>query len=333
MIIVRDKVITAPVTEIIQTLKTQLEQNGVHRFYKTIISHNNIMVCCPFHKNGQERKPSMGILETDGTCHCFACGWVGSLTRMISLCWGYDDLGQHGEKWLMRTFISASISERSALYFNFGRSENVPPKQYVTEDELEAYRYTHSYLYGRGMTDEIIETFDLGYDENTDSITFPVRDITGNTLFIARRSVKYKYYSYPAGVTKPLYGLYELSKIWKGEYRCDEIPESEMKQWVPGGSVIVCEGMFDALTCWVYGKPAVALNGLGSDLQFKQLNELPCRELILATDMDVRGLLARTRIRKNVPNKLITEYKWDIEVAKDINDMSKEYFDSLTPFM
>ena len=313
MIIVRDKVITAKVTDIIQELKTQLEYNGVHKFYKTIQSHNNVMVCCPFHKNGQERKPSMGILETDGTCHCFACGWVGTLAQMISLCWGYDDLGQYGEKWLIKSFISASISERPALDLNFDRHKNIPPKQYVTEAELDAYRYIHPYMYERKLTDEIIGIFDLGYDENTRSITFPVRDITGGTLFVARRNIQYKRYEYPRGVEKPLYGLYEFSQL----------------PCALQHSVIVCEGMFDCLTCWVYGKYAVALNGLGNDLQFKKLRELPCREIILATDMDEAGLRARTRIRKNVPNKIVKEYVWDKSIAKDINEMSKEYFDSL----
>lgn len=320
------------VKTIISELKYELEQHGIKRFYKTIKTPNNVMVCCPFHKNGQEHKPSFGILESDGTCHCFACGWVGSIQEMISLCFGYNDMGKFGNKWLIKHFVSASVSERPALDLNFDRHKKVLPQQYVTEAELDAYRYIHPYMYERKLTDEIIETFDLGYDKNTSSITFPVRDISGNTLFIARRNVQYKRYEYPPGVKKPLYGLYELSKIWKGEYRCDEIPENEIKPWVPGGSVIVCEGMFDALTCWVYGKPAVALNGLGNDLQFEQLRRLPVRELILATDMDEAGLRARKRIRDNVPNKLVREYKWDLNIAKDINDMTKEYFDSLTPY-
>jgi 5S rRNA maturation endonuclease (ribonuclease M5) len=90
--------------------------------------------------------------------------------------------------------------------------------------------------------------------------------------------------------------------------------------------------MIDAITCWVYGKPALALNGTGNDLQFKQLSELPCRCLILATDMDEAGLKARERIKQNVKNKIIKEYIWDINMAKDINDMSKEQFNKLQEY-
>ena len=72
----------------------------------------------------------------------------------------------------------------------------------------------------------------------------------------------------------------------------------------------------------------MALNGLGNDLQFKQLRELPCRKYILATDNDSAGMKARKRIRNNVRNKLITEYKFPPN-RKDINDLTKEEFDNL----
>ena len=164
-------------------------------------------------------------------------------------------------------------------------------------------------MYERKLTDEIIELFDIGYDKNTQCITFPVRDIYGHTLFIARRSVKTKFFNYPEGAEKPLYGLYEL-------YQQEKFPEE----------LIICESMLDALVAWVYGKPAAALNGLGNELQFKQLRKLPCRKLILATDMDERGLAARNRIKKNIRNKILTEYIWNKDEAKDLNDMTEQQF-------
>ena len=166
-------------------------------------------------------------------------------------------------------------------------------------------------MYKRKLTNEIIERFDIGYDRKTECITFPVRDRNGGTLFVARRSVNTKFFNYPTGVEKPLYGLYELSLLVQQ-------PEE----------LIVCESMLDSLTCWVYCKPAVALNGLGNELQFKQLRELPCRKLILATDNDEAGMKARQRIAKNVPNKLITQYILP-EYRKDINELNRDEFDNL----
>lgn len=64
-------------------------------------------------------------------------------------------------------------------------------------------------MYKRGLTDELIELYDVGYDPKfklkSDSnpfscITFPVRDVNGKTLFIARRAIDFKLYHYPENV-------------------------------------------------------------------------------------------------------------------------------------
>lgn len=320
MLEVNGSYITADIEDIIKELKTELAINGVQYFYKSLDTPHNYMVCCPFHKQGQERKPSMGILKSDGTCHCFACGWVGSLAEMISNCFGYDDFGSFGNRWLIKNFLTIKVEDREDIDLNLTRKTVSKQITYVSEEELDSYRYFHPYMYKRRLTDEIIELFDIGYDKNTDCITFPVRDISGNTLFIARRSVKTKYFNYPQGVDKPLYGLYEYMEELKTA-DC----ESSFNDF---SEVIVCESMIDALTCWVYGKYAVALNGLGNELQFKQLRELPCRKLILATDNDKAGMSARVNIAKNVKNKILTQYIIP-EGKKDINDLEESEFNSL----
>lgn len=317
--------VVADVYEVIDKLKSVLATNGIPRFYKTIRTPKNLMTCCPFHKEGQERKPSFGIHEDTGQCHCFSCGWVGNIAEMISLCFGKDDLGYYGNKWLIQNFMSISFSERPAIDLNFNRGANVLPPNikplYVTDAELDSYRYTHPYMYKRKMTDEVIEMFDIGYDKNTDCITFPVRDINGNTLFIARRSVKTKFFNYPSQVEKPVYGIYELthSEFISGSRNINKY------------SIVICESMIDAITCWVYGRPAVALNGLGTEYQFKQLRQLPCREFILGTDKDDAGMRARRILKLALEDKLVFEFDYNSypEHAKDINDMSKDEFDRL----
>ena len=316
---VNNHVILDDTQDILIELRKQLELNGVKRFAKFIDSGNNIQTNCPFHKEGQERKPSFGINKNTGECHCFGCGWSGTLSEMISNCFGKDDFGVYGNKWLIRNFLSVAVESRPDIDIDFYRRKKImsETKKYISEQELDSYRYTHPYMYKRKLTDEIIDLFDIGYDKSTDCITFPNRDINGNCLFIARRSVKTKFFNYPQDVEKPVYGLYECN-----------ICAKTIKNWFPD-EIIICESMIDALTCWVYGKYAVALNGTGNENQFKTLRNMPNRKFILATDMDEAGLKARERIRQSLGNKLVTEYVWDINVAKDINDMNKEYFDSL----
>ena len=316
---VNNHVILDDTQDILIELRKQLELNGVKRFAKFIDSGKNIQTNCPFHKEGQERKPSFGINKNTGECHCFGCGWSGTLSEMISNCFGKDDFGVYGNKWLIRNFLSVAVESRPDIDVDFCRRKKITSetKKYISEQELDSYRYTHPYMYKRKLTDEIIDLFDIGYDKSTDCITFPNRDINGNCLFIARRSVKTKFFNYPQDVEKPVYGLYECN-----------ICAKTIKNWFPN-EIIICESMIDALTCWVYGRYAVALNGTGNENQFKTLRNMPNRKFILATDMDEAGLKARERIRQSLGNKLVTEYVWDINVAKDINDMNKEYFDSL----
>ena len=303
--------------EILEELRTQLNINGIQLLNKMKDSGNDIMVCCPYHANGQERKPSAGIRKSDGQFHCFACGETHKLPDVISYCFGWNDnLGIKGWQWLLKNFATVSIEERKAIKLDIDRRTRKQDIEYVSEDELDRYRYYHPYMWVRKLTPEIVEMFDVGYDKETRCLTFPQRDIHGNTLFIARRSVDTKFFNYPENVEKSLYGIYELNQIYKQN---NEQPIDE---------VIICESMLDALVCWVWGKYALALNGLGTPQQFKALRSLRCRKLILATDNDSKGLKARKVIAKNLPNKIITEYILPKE-KKDLNDLTREEFNNL----
>lgn len=328
--------------DILAELIGQLRANDIQLLHKWKNGPTHIQVCCPYHANGMEHRPSAGIRKEDGIFHCFACNEVHSLPEVISYCFGYTDdvVGKFGWQWLLKNFATVQVEERKDVRLDFTRNFDVTGVsrsgsticgccEYVGEEELNKYRYTHPYMYKRGLTDEVIELFDIGYDKDTNCITFPVRDVTGATLFVARRSVSTKWFNYPEGVEKPLYGLYELYQtVFSREELKDDIGGTVVRYKSPK-EVIVCESMLDALSFWTVGKYAVALNGLGNELQFKQLRELPCRKIILATDMDERGLAARKRIRMNMQNtKIITEYYFP-KGRKDANECTKEELQNL----
>lgn len=293
---------------ILEELRSQLSANGIQLFHSMRDTPDNIQVCCPYHKGGQERRPSAGIKKSDGIFHCFTCGETHTLQEMISHCFGRDDdiVGAFGWEWLLKNFLTVSVEERKPIELNLSRTREENSTLYISDEELDKYRVYHPYMWKRKMTPEVVEIFDIGYDKATNSITFPVRDIHGKCLFIARRSVATKFFNYPAGVEKPVYGLYELQQL-------DKYPSE----------VYVVESMVDCITLWKYKKYAVALNGLGNELQFRQLNSMQCRKFILATDNDEAGLQARKRIRRNIRNKLITEVILPPH-RKDINDCTDE---------
>lgn len=332
--------------DILIELKQELNANRIELLSKMKEGPTHIQIQCPYHSNGHERKPSAGIRKEDGLFHCFACGEVHNLQEVISYCFGYTDdiVGSFGWQWLLKNFVTIQVDERKDVNLDFSRNsvlgrnrgssmvaqnggKKVCGLVYVSEEELDKYRYIHPYMYKRGLTDGVIELFDIGFDSNTRCLTFPVRDINGNCLFVARRSVKTKFFNYPEGVEKPLYGLYEINqqtvKLADKDYKDVDMIVRKSITYYPK-EIIVCESMLDALSFWTVGKYAVALNGLGNELQFKQLRELPCRKIILATDMDERGLAARKRIKENLHNtKIVTEYIFP-KGRKDANECTKE---------
>jgi DNA primase len=190
--------------------------------------------------------------------------------------------------------------------------------EYVPEEELAKYRFTIPYMYERKLTDEIIEKFDIGFDANwipegkkkpIPCVTFPVRDIHGNTLFLCRRSVQGKIFNYPRGVTKPVYGLYELPQNVK--------------------TVVICESCFNALTSWRYGKPAVALLGTGNPYQIQQLKQIGATSFILALDPDEAGQRGTEKLKRALKSVAMVYEMKGIPVGKDINDLTEDEFNNL----
>lgn len=301
---------------ILEELRRQCTLNGqnLFRVFKPS-GRDDIMTTCPFHKGGQERKPSFGISKADMRCHCFTCGWAGTLDRMISEVFGHsDDDGDFGRRWLSKNFLTVSVESRKPLKLNLSRGNavpSVPVSTGFTEEELDSYRWTHPYMYKRGLTDEIIETFDIGYDCDSECITFPVYHIDSTPAFVARRSVKTKFFNYPEGVEKPVYCA---ERFVSGEY----------------SEVVVCESFLNALTCWKHGRPAVALIGTGTDYQYNILRNLPVRKYILALDPDNAGRKAMAKLKAALQDVKIITYL-DVPEGKDINDCD-EIFDSLKEY-
>ena len=322
MIKLQDTIIQSDTQSILDMLKFDLAQHGVNRFHIFRNNGDNVQTNCPFHKNGQERKPSFGVNGEIDKCHCFSCGWAGTIEEMISELYGYQDEGKFGKRWLIKRFNTVEIETRPNIMegfnvrrgvtFNHGKNfANAETDRQIdgtgsgiTEEELDKYRYIHPYMYERGLTDEIIERFDIGYDRERKEITFPVRDIEGRCVFIAGRSVECKFFRLPKDTDKPLYQGYRFTD---GSYKYCYITES----------------FLNCLTCWKCDKPAMAMIGTGNKKQYEILNKLPVREYILAFDPDEAGRKATERFRKNVHGKIIKELVYPDN--RDINDLQEEF--------
>lgn len=311
MIKIDDALINTDTITMLEVLKDDLALHGINRFFQFRLNGQNIQTTCPFHKDGQERKPSFGVNGDLNKCHCFACGWSGGIEDMISQLYGYQDRGKYGKNWLVKHFNSVEVETRLNLMEVLnGNSNNnssiVDSKhnnEYIPESLLDSYRYIHPYMYKRGLTDEIIEEFDIGYDKSRNCLTFPILDLDGNCVFVATRNVSNKFFTLPKDLEKPIYQAYRFTS---GKYK---------EAWI-------VESFLNCLTLWKYGIPSMALIGTGNKHQYDILSKLPVRSYVLAFDPDDAGYKATQRFRRNVKNKLIKEvvYKDD----RDINDLQEE---------
>ena len=91
MIRLDNKVIDAEMVTILEELKRYRLDRDNKLILKDINeAGNNVMVTCPFHKDGLERRPSCGISIVDaenapaGTVHCFTCGKTMFFDKFIS---------------------------------------------------------------------------------------------------------------------------------------------------------------------------------------------------------------------------------------------------------
>ena len=290
----------------------KLEAFGLIRKQKRV--GNYMQIYCPFHNDGKERKPSCGILLVDefrggkkypqGFTHCFTCGYAHNIEQTITDLLKQQDIQQSGIDWLVENIpgferiedsddlipseLMGSVMSKYAA--DYVKSLTSSKQTYVSEEELARYRFTVPYMYERKLTDEIIVKYDIGFDA-------------------CRRAISTKFFSYPEGVVKPVYGLYELPKGCK--------------------SVVVCESCFNALTSVRYGRPAIALLGTGNSYQIQQLKELGVNEFILAFDPDEAGKRATAKLKKALHSIAIVWSFEGIPEGKDLNDLTEEEFNAL----
>lgn len=322
MIDINEMQIDAEISQIIIDLRTELRGQGIYLLEDIKDEHNNnIQFTCPSHADGHEHKPSCGVSTIDtwrgdkkysaGTVHCFTCGYTATLTEFISFCFGYDDRGKHGIAFLKANYAGTTKRKRECK-LNFRRNEPPVVELEIPESILDTYRYIHPYMYERGLTDDIIDMFDVGYDSETKCITFPVKDLEGKVRFVQTRSVISKFHHYASGVDKTNY-VY-------GAYECMTYYPNAKKVWV-------CESILNCLTLWKFDIPAVAIMGTGGGRQYDILKKLPYRQYVIALDPDEAGEKAKFRMYDKLKgNKILREVIYPNR-TEDINDLDTRVLD------
>lgn len=302
--------------EINEDLIVELKNYIFSKTYKNYFGRikqtaSDVMVSCPYHKGGQEQKPSMGIKRhTDdsgvaGTCHCFTCKVKTNLYEMIKYTLGDTFNADEVEaKFQIQTsLVSESIKRENDIGFEWKPAIR---EVGLKRENIKYFKGYCDYYAKRNISPETVDYYDLGFDKQNNCIVFPLKNAMGDGICFGSRSIVGKEYKYPYKLEKPLYGVYELPIIYR--------------------NVWVVEGPFNLWSLYQYGKSAVALLGTGTKKQYADLLKLRCNEFVLALDGDSAGRSGTLKLGKHLISNNKNVYVALVPNGQDINDMSEEQF-------
>lgn len=306
-LIIGHYIIDSPIVDILYQIKRELK-NGKLRDIIEKSGDDDVVVTCPSHSDGHENNPSCGVYKGHdeniqyGSYNCFACGSRGPLWHFVAECFDEDD--NFGKEWLVERF-GKYCEDKSIQLEEINLNEE--KKKVLDENKLNEFSSYHPYMTKRKLTQEICEMFKVKYDSKSESLVFPVWDSRGVLVMFTRRSVNNKTFIIDKDIKKPLYLLNKVRELKKK-------------------SCIITEGQIDALTCWVYGFPAVATMGSISDYQIDELNNSGVRCVVAMFDNDDSGKKFEETLKKKLRKDIMLINAKIPENKKDVNDMTKEEF-------
>lgn len=298
----------------IERLKAQIDIVDVIASYVPLRKSGSNFVCvCPFH---DDKNPSMSVSPSRGFFHCFSCKAGGDAIKFVM---DYEKL----------TYPEAieKVASLSNFTLNYIKNSYDAPKEnkQILQNVNAYYRSllprtneAMSYLKSRGVTDELISKFELGFapdsshtirllqNENVEMkealevgivkqnengiyasfinrITFPIHTHTGKIVGFGGRTISNNPAKY---VNSPQSEIFDKSTLFYGYHLAK-------KEIFTKNQIIITEGYLDVIMLHKAGfTNAVAV--LGTALTAKHLPLLKRGEIevILCFDGDSAGINA-----------------------------------------
>jgi DNA primase len=288
----------------------------------------NFRACCPFHR---EKTPSFMVSPDKQIYHCFGCGKGGDLISFV--------MGMEGVDFVEALRILAPkagvmlkrqdpkiTSKRNKLLDIMDLSSKYYYKVLIDTDKA---KFAREYLKDRGMLDETIDEWRIGYsfdawdnlsnflkkkgfndaelfaagvvsrsssgqkyfDRFRDRVMFPISDVNGNVVAFSARinPIKEKTEKMGKYINSPQTFLYDKSKILFGLDRA----RTEIRKM---DYAIIVEGQMDVITAHQAGfKNVVASSGTALTTDQVALLKRYSKNIKLAFDMDKAGEMAADR--------------------------------------
>jgi len=289
--------------------KSILKEIGIHIAGETSSEYS---FYCPFHSN--THSASCSINKTTGAWLCFnpSCGESGTLLELVKR------VGQKNDYEAMR-FIGSKIAQ-ALDNFDELMAEILEDKPEFEEfpqetldnlyEELGKSQNAKDYFVSRGINEESMHYFKLGYSNKQNMVIVPVHSPEGMPVGLVGRSITEKVFKNSTNLprSKTMFNIHRAKRI--------------------GDQVIVVESCFDAIRVHQAGFPNVVatLGGHISPENIKSLNRY-FGTITIMTDADVAGRdLGRHISNKlRMKNILWASYEYGKiypHDAKDVGDMT-----------
>lgn len=331
------------------------------REFSEVDSGNKSLLSCPFHSSGMENRPSCVLNFSPhsrtvddviyrypaGNMYCFAgCPTKSIIHAYAHVVYNDDDVAtvvqvcrdlaeqihEDFEDLLTLTglgneeveFEEEENAEPMVLPTGFVPCDYFPPRQ-----PFEAAGIPN-YALNRGISADVLKLFGVFEDTEQKKIVFPYRDEDGTVKLYATRRTDKKAFDYPPKAPRVIYGAFELMKMLTS-------PDCKLPR-----TVFIVESVFNALMCWTYGFPAIAMFGTSCDyVELKTLlKRCEVSTIAIATDNDANdpknpGLKGRNKLNKYLKefsrHAFLIPEDWTNPNGsiKDINDLTFNEFQTL----
>ena len=265
--------------------------------------------------NHEDKHPSMSFYKKGNICNCFACGEKYNIFRLVGMEYGLKGFKEQKEKVIELYQNRELIQDANSTIYSKKNIEvelETAPQQKETKEkkypELDYYyleckkRVNETeYLQRRGISKEVQDRYNIGYDPN-------FKNGTWKALIIPTT-----HYSFTARNTD-VNSEDRLRKVGKSEiFNYWELEQNKKE------SFYIVEGEIDALSVAEIGKKAIALGSVNNINLFinKLKNDFPENKFYLMLDNDNQGIKAQEelynkmkKLNLNVENtKVLGKYK------------------------
>lgn len=228
-----------------------------------------------------------------GKAHCFSCGADYDTLDVIGIDYGLTDNREIFQKAYEYFKIEWGTETTEHTHSSTHTYTEEPEKDYTVFYE-EAHRHIKEtdYLQRRGLSEETINRFNLGYDAKTKRVIIPI-----SKSFYKGRAIDktaQPKYLIPAGAKATPFNVKALTEATK--------------------PIFIVEGEIDALSVIEVGGEAIALGGLNVRIFLEVLKtQKPVQPLIIALDNDNAGEKAEPDLaaglqRLSIPHLLFKPY-------------------------